>query len=692
MGDVIEIVLAGLGPQGPPGPPLFNAFRPTINDGSVRVVPGMVAGAGWNESALLQFGVIGSRLCVFGDQNDPPNQPGGGAGALSGMWSYQDKVWTYLGQAISETPIFAGGNPNHNYNHMPEWGAQAYKGKLYLGDRHQGHLYRVDLNYDGSLDRIMPVARVGFEDLFLGPEFAGRLPIGTFGVIGTPTDYGGLFTYDGTTVTNIFYSPDCLNMGYVHSMAIHGGYLWVTCNAWDGNYFEMWRVDSTWAATRVWTGNTAHRLISNGPSLLAVEWRDSNTPIHGGPVNAPLDARWVVWRNNAWVRVSPDFGCAGLITAGVPQTPRISAVWQLGDRLFASSTTYGIYEFTEQVVSRITTSPPKIQSVRVHDGSVWLASVAPVELHQMEAPVQPARIPVGSFATPPSPGVTRVSSAPLAVTALPIANSAVRGHKLVLLGNGATPDTEWLCRRTSGDVYEWVQTTVGAGVIPLPTSRMMVHYDAESIIGLADGAAVGAGVWQDQSPNGLHLSLAGTGQTYHTNLLSGKPGVRFSGAAGASYLKTGVAAVPWGANTAFLVARWMALPTTAKYMMDGLSINGHGLYAVGAAGSMTWGMSGFSGMTSTLPIDTNWHIIVCTFGPPFKLRVDGGAGQVLAGAVSMSRTGIVFGAIGGFNTFNHAIEIAAYIEYFKLQTLDEINAVGTHMAAKYPVIPWTMAT
>lgn len=663
--DGLDTALAGKQATIPPGTyvAVADPLRPVVADAAAVAVAGMADTNVTDTSAVCVLGILGDDLYLLCSQNDPS---GGGpaAGTLAGVWHYRDGAWTWLGKAYREAVSAV-----HNYNRLEEWGAVAYKGKLYIGDRHTGKLYRLDLNLDGSLYRVTVVGQVGNEDIFPGPPFAGRLPLGTFGAIGMPADYPGLFTYDGTAVANIFLSPAIGNLGWVTSMALHGGYLWAHLRNVAGTYFELWRVDTAWVAVMVWSGTTNHKLVGTGTSLVAIEWRDA----------APIsDARWVVWRSGAWQAISAGIGAVG---DGSANPPDIRAAWTMGGRLYAASYYYGVFEFDHQGVSRLSAAPPRVQSIAVQGDTVWLMGTNPTALYRMPSR-QPALTPSVTAAVP---GSASVSSTPPTVAALPIASVGNRGRVVLLLGDGVTTaDLAYQCRRSAAGIYEWVPLSVGASVIPLPADPVF-HYRADAITGLADAAAVTS--WVDSSAGATPVTqVTGTKRpTYRTAVLNGKPVVRFDGVDDFLQVTTGAAHIQ--PMTTVLVAK-LASVAALKYLMDGgTGINMHVAY--GGAGP--WGMVAASQFTGVGPTsNTAWHILVCVFNETqSRLRVDGGAG--VGGTVSaQTRIGLTLGA-AQTGILPAPMDLAEAVSFDRVLSVDEINAVGTSLAAKYG-LAWTTAT
>lgn len=652
---------------------IADPLRPISTDGAVVAVPGMTAGAGWDAGAVVILGVLGDDLYLIGSQADPV-VAGVGAGALAGVWRRRDGVWTSLGTAprLQTLPPGFTGAAIHNYNRLEEFGAVAFNGALYLGDRHQGKLYRLDLNLDGSLSGINVVGQVGNEDIFLHPSFGGRMPMGTFGAIGMPADMPKLYSLDRAGVVAQIASFDTIgNQGYVNSIAAHGGYLWIHVINVDGSYGEMWRMASDWSPpVLMWSGARNHKLVSNGSSLFAVEWRD---------VASVVDARWVVWRDGAWVAITDGIGAVGNATS---DPPFIKAVWAIGDKLYCASHYYGIFELAGQKVSVVSGAPPRVQCIARHDDRTWIMGVTPVTLYEMRTPTTPTPPPSGALVHAAIPGSVAIHARPPAVAALPIANSALRGQVLTLLGNGVTTaDVPYQCRRNAGGIYEWVPIAVGSPVIPLPGSRAF-HFSADAITGLADAAAVAS--WADNVAGGTALTQAtGAKQpTYRTNVVNAKPVVRFDGVD--DFLQRVGVAVNTQPMTTILVAK-LASVAALKYLMDGGGgLNTHVIY--GGAGP--WGMVAGSQFTGVGPTaNTAWHILVARFATiNSSLRVDGGAGT--AGSVAdVARTGLTLGA-AQTGILPAPLDLAEALSYDRQLSLDEINAAGTSLAAKY-AIPWT---
>jgi len=113
----------------------------------------------------------------------------------------------------------------------------------------------------------------------------------------------------------------------------------------------------------------------------------------------------------------------------------------------------------------------------------------------------------------------------------------------------------------------------GGGFSPKQFTDLLLWLDASSIAGLSDGDAVGT--WSDLSGNGYHATEADAARpTYKTNVLNGKPVVRFDGANNFMQLLTSNA-MPLNDNTVTIFVVYQT--TSAARQMLFASSNGGSL-------------------------------------------------------------------------------------------------------------------
>lgn len=140
-----------------------------------------------------------------------------------------------------------------------------------------------------------------------------------------------------------------------------------------------------------------------------------------------------------------------------------------------------------------------------------------------------------------------------------------------------------------GDTQVWPS----ASWLPSDLAGLTAWFDA-SQLALADAAPVTS--WPDLTANARHLTpVRGTAPTFRTNVLNGKPVVRFSRSLGNALSSS---ASSWSYNHFFIVAKY-ALAYFADY--DGLlgpGAGGDDLALIGSgAGSYFWYTPGGSGWT-----------------------------------------------------------------------------------------------
>jgi|SRR5215211_202848 len=98
------------------------------------------------------LGTLGDDLYMFGSAGES-------AGGMRGVWRYRDGRWTQLASLASE-----------DFNGLLAYGAVAYKGKLYVGDRRAGNLYRLDLTCSGDFSALTPAAKGWLRRRLPGPD------------------------------------------------------------------------------------------------------------------------------------------------------------------------------------------------------------------------------------------------------------------------------------------------------------------------------------------------------------------------------------------------------------------------------------------------------------------------------------------------------------------------------------------
>lgn len=320
--------------------------------GPVEPVPTMDSGLPESVFSVCVLGTLGSDLYLFGSQAES-------AGHLAGVHRYRDGVWTKLG--VASRPI--------DYNRISTYGAREYNGNLYVGDRRVGNLYRLVLDGDTFRD-VVEVAKVGGEDVFPGPVWAGQLMLGTFG---RPWDLlhrlnPGVYAYDGSVVTHVLDLASIGSGGEVRSLIPYGDFLWVAAKNQTDNAYEVWRIDSSFTSERVYRGGTGYLLATDGTDLFGCTDAKSGLLFSSRP-------RWHVWRDSAFAPITPVFSPAGMNFA--------NGAMAIGASLLYFDHYEGIWTYRPDGPSRLSPSPPRVTSAIIHDGYLWMTSNQPVRLYRM---------------------------------------------------------------------------------------------------------------------------------------------------------------------------------------------------------------------------------------------------------------------------------------------------------------------
>ena len=316
----------------------------------VEPVPTMDSGLPDSAFSICVLGTLGTDLYLFGSQGES-------AGYLAGVHRYRNGLWTKLG--VASQPI--------DFNQIASYGAREYNGNLYVGDRRAGNLYRLVLDGDSFRD-VVPVAKVGGEDVFPGPIWQGQLMLGTFGRPWNPLHLRnpGVYAYNGV-VTRILDLTSMGAGGEVRSLIPHGDFLWVAAKNLTDTAYEVWRIDSSFASTRLYRGGTGYLLATDGIDLFGCA--DAKTKLL-----FPTQPRWSVWRENGFVPISPIFSPGHNFATGA---------MSLGTALLYFDYYEGTWAYRPEEPTKLSTSPPRVTSAIVHDGYLWMTSNQPVRLYRM---------------------------------------------------------------------------------------------------------------------------------------------------------------------------------------------------------------------------------------------------------------------------------------------------------------------
>lgn len=202
-------------------------------------------------------------------------------------------------------------------------------------------------------------------------------------------------------------------------------------------------------------------------------------------------------------------------------------------------------------------------------------------------------------------------------------------------------------------------------------------------LALNDGDAVGT--WADSSGNARDAVQASAGNkpVFKTNILNGKPVVRFDGV-NHQFLRTAAFSSVFTSTTIFIVGKGTGNGVTTRYI-DGITSNHrqHMLY-VTAKYWMTAGTD-LNGGTA----DTNYHVIVSNFnGASSSIFVDG-TSIVTGNAGTNGMDGATIGSDYVADTLgngaNHTGDIAEVIVYSPTLSAVDREIVEDVLGAKYAI-------
>lgn len=325
--------------------------------------------------AFSVLGVLGGDLYMFGSQGESAQQN-------AGVWRRRAGVprWNKLGDA--SRPL--------DYNRFANAGATAYQGRLYLGDRRVGQLFRLDLDPFGidpndggpAFVDVTPVLVLpSHEDVFVGPAWNERLMIGTFGRdVGGEVTNGlpGLYSFDGETATLVQEFTEMGMGGYVLSIQPVNKDLYVSVVAADRVHGELWRVDQDSVATRVWSGDRAYWLAERDARLVGLR------ACFDGQSTLPHLATWDDELAD-WTDVTPEFSAPG----------RNDGIRRVGHELLIYAHSDGVWSQRAGDPPRKIASKPRVASTAVYAGSLVVTGNQPPSLYSRLLTAAEAGLPAG---------------------------------------------------------------------------------------------------------------------------------------------------------------------------------------------------------------------------------------------------------------------------------------------------------
>jgi hypothetical protein len=218
-----------------------------------------------------------------------------------------------------------------------------------------------------------------------------------------------------------------------------------------------------------------------------------------------------------------------------------------------------------------------------------------------------------------------------------------------------------------------------AGFLPTDIAGCKLWLDASQITGLSDGNAVST--WSDASGNGNDATQSSTARPiYKTNILNGRPSVRFDGTNDEMLLTS---SLPSGTSTIFCVMR----KRTTGVLLGALSnnsIRSAGLLSYRNATFYCFGGSGnsniyyFNGGNAEATTASVW------------CQVDNGSGITLfENGSSISLTNFTFGAFGSYTVVGGYFgefgdgDIMEIIYYDTALGTTDRQSVEDYLATKY---------
>lgn len=216
-----------------------------------------------------------------------------------------------------------------------------------------------------------------------------------------------------------------------------------------------------------------------------------------------------------------------------------------------------------------------------------------------------------------------------------------------------------------------------APAAPSSFAGLFLHVAADEIVGLVDGDPVAT--WSDLSGDGNDLAQATASlqPSYQTAEVNGLPAVRFAGDYLASAAFASAISQP---VTIFVVAK---LSASSEYLFDGITA-GNRMGAYTHAGVNDYEMFQTSALTgSVFGFRSSWQILAFTYNTPTSfLRGRGRVGARGSTGTATTLSGLTLAArYNAAQALNGDIAEVAAIS--GALTVDEIDSVGRHLAAKY---------
>ena len=225
----------------------------------------------------------------------------------------------------------------------------------------------------------------------------------------------------------------------------------------------------------------------------------------------------------------------------------------------------------------------------------------------------------------------------------------------------------------------------------LPVAGAALWFDASQITGLADGDSVTT--WSDMSGNTRHATQSGAGTlkpTYKTNIIGGKPILRFVAASSQRLDIDGTMAI--GASTTFVVFRTAAtvpnFQSAINFYQSGsvrwsfganaIESNRNGWAGTNASTALTQPSGAFS--TDSAYVQT-WK----KTSTQWTIYRNGTAGTAINDSSSATAAASGVGYERGFNSYYFNGDIAEIIVYSSALSDANRQAVEAYLSAKYGI-------
>jgi hypothetical protein len=236
-----------------------------------------------------------------------------------------------------------------------------------------------------------------------------------------------------------------------------------------------------------------------------------------------------------------------------------------------------------------------------------------------------------------------------------------------------------------------VMMVVSQAALAVPvTEGLVMHLAADAIPGMSDGDAVVN--WPDLSGNDRHgtQTVFSSQPKYHTQVLDGKPAVRFDGVDDVIWLLDAGAAINLNSLSVFVVGQFTNLNRFDQYMLSGLGDtvpNSRLRIALSKSNNVPivhYRVGNSVDRPAWSPLaDTNFHVYAVN--SQMTGFVDGDEKGTAVNSISAVPPLLNLGAIRGTANFFEG-HIAEVIIYNRVLNAEEREQVGIYLSNRYPSI------